>query len=90
MPDLYPEVLNMIEAGPQSICDHYVEHIPVMRNESLEEFARRIALRAVELEREECAKVCESRAGSGPYAESMGAHRILTSAADAIRRRGKP
>ena len=34
---------------------------------------------------EECAALVESRAGSGPYAESMGAHRILTSAAEAIR-----
>lgn len=34
---------------------------------------------------EEAAKVCKARAGVGPYAESMGAHRILTSAADAIR-----
>jgi len=34
---------------------------------------------------EECAAVVESRAGNGPYAESMGAHRVLTSAADAIR-----
>ena len=49
---LHPEVEKEIEAGPQSICDHYVEHIPVMRNESLDEFARRCVEFAVEKERE--------------------------------------
>ena len=34
MADFHPEVEKEIEAGPQSICD---QHIPVMRNESLEE-----------------------------------------------------
>ena len=60
--NLHPEVEKEIEAGPQSICDHYVEHIPVMRNESLEEFARRIAQIAMEEEREECAKVVDKEA----------------------------
>lgn len=64
--------------------------------ESLAEAARRIRAFALTLlaqpeaeDRnaiiEECAKVVEARAGTGPYAESMGAHRILVSAADAVR-----
>lgn len=39
---------------------------------------------------EAAANVCEKRAGSGPYAESCGAHRILTSAASAIRDLSSP
>lgn len=34
---------------------------------------------------EECASLVESRGGTGSYAESMAAHRILTSAAEALR-----
>ena len=34
---------------------------------------------------EECALICESRAGEGQYAESQAAWRILISAANAIR-----
>jgi hypothetical protein len=34
---------------------------------------------------ETAAQLVEGRAGSGPYAENMGAHRILTSAAEAVR-----
>lgn len=53
MTDLHPEVLKMIEAGPQRINradSSYVDANYV--KETPEEFASRIALRAVELERE--------------------------------------
>jgi hypothetical protein len=48
--------------------------------EWLTNFARLIAKRQREID----AGICERRAGFGSYAESMGAHRILTSCAAAI------
>lgn len=45
--DLHPEVLKMIEAGP--LTDKRLDWLVI---EPPKEFARRIALRAVELERE--------------------------------------
>ena len=82
--NLHPEVEKEIDRLAKWYADHHKIGL------SVRDDMRHVVEFAVEKEREECAKVCESRAGSGPYAESMGAHRILTSAADAIRRRGKP
>ena len=57
---LHPEVEKEIEAGPLAVeVDH--DTGKVKKREHPQEFARRIALRAVELEREECAKVCMRR-----------------------------
>jgi hypothetical protein len=59
-----------------------------MRNESLEEFARRIAQIAMEEEREECAKVCiEVRDALTEQYHAAGGADL---AADWIRARGKP
>jgi hypothetical protein len=49
MPNLHPEVLALIEAGPQQVAIGK-DGIGV---ESYAMFARRVALRAVELDREE-------------------------------------
>lgn len=83
---LHPEVEKEIEAGPLAVeVDH--DTGKVKKREHPQEFARRIALRAVELEREECAKVAES--GSFLHEDAPDA-RFGRACAAAIRRRGKP
>ena len=54
---LHPEILALIEAGPQQVAIGK-DGIGV---ESYAMFARRTAALAVEKEREECAKVCMRR-----------------------------
>lgn len=90
MADLHPEVLALIEAG------HLHKNITLPDGsrtgwrETEQEFARRCVLRAVELEREECAKVCEN-----VYGDEVGAvgnnepMMVGAKCAAAIRRRGK-
>lgn len=51
-----------------------------------EEIADGLLREAIKEAGERAAEIVEARAGIGPYAEAMGAYRILTSAADAIRK----
>ena len=87
--NLHPEVLALIEAGPTAEeWEHWGEHgnfVP---------FARRIALRAVELEREECANECAAEF-VGNDGETLGDedeayNQAIRDCISAIRRRGKP
>jgi len=96
--DIHPEVLKEIEAGPQEVpIVAYREGtgFPTKR-ETPEEFARRISALQQELEREECAKVCESHSFSRPISWWMNSEKREVSkvsaqeCAAAIRRRGKP
>ena len=52
MADLHPEVLALIEAGPQRKRIDHVSGEHYWRDETPQEFARRCVQRAVELERE--------------------------------------
>lgn len=94
---LHPEVEKMIALSPKAMT---VGGNPVVEDDRA--FARRIALRAVELEREECAKVVLAecsirRADYSDYQYPIEAQILHImhdtagmKAADAIRRRGKP
>ena len=88
MADLHPEVLALIEAGPTAEeWEHWGEHgnfVP---------FARRIALRAVELDRGECAKVCDALEALDDTVEEHkinGPRYTPEDCANEIRARGKP
>ena len=70
---LHPEVEKMIALGPKAMT---VGGNPVVEDDRA--FARRIALRAVELEREEWKEICYGIAIDAKHYE------------EAIRRRGKP
>ena len=82
MADLHPEVLKLIEAGPRQWWNK--DGTLVTRQETPEEFARRIAALAVQLEREECAKIANDMDVPD---DQFG---VGLAAASAIRRRGKP
>jgi len=75
---LHPEVEKMIEAGKIESAPYADGQVDI---ETDEEFARRIAALQQELEREECAKMCEDRGYHAYNAVELAA---------AIRRRGKP
>lgn len=88
--DLHPEVLKMIEAGPQEIDAKDYRCCA----ETPEEFARRIAALAVEKEREECANECAAEF-VGNDGETLGDedeayNQAIRDCISAIRRRGKP
>lgn len=93
MADLHPEVLKMIEAGPRKRMS---PHTGIVITEHPQEFARRCVQRAVELEREECAKVCEARATYWRESVAEGTEvdgyesQLLDETATIIRQRGKP
>ena len=89
--NLHPSTLAAIAEGPQ-----LVKEVPLYDGsnvriyETPEAFARRIALIAMEEEREECAKVCEEAAEyHRRFADSVS-QLLCVSNASAIRRRGKP
>ena len=76
---LFPSLGNpvLLEYCPEDKWDETISKLRLAAESELEAVRKRTI--------EECARVCEGRAGSGPYAESMGAFRVLISAADAIR-----
>ena len=89
MADLHPEVLALIEAGPQQVAIGK-DGIGV---ESYAMFARRIALRQQELEREECANECAAEF-VGNDGETLGDedeayNQAIRDCISAIRRRGE-
>lgn len=77
--DLHPEVQKEIDRLAKWYTDHYKIGLST-RDDML-----RVVALAVQLEREECAKVCENGTTCGLSGVYMS--NIL---ADAIRRRGKP
>lgn len=79
MADLHPEVLALIEAGPQQVAIGK-DGIGV---ESYAMFARRVALRAVELDREDVDAILCALITKDELAR-------MKDRLEAIRRRGKP
>jgi 3-oxoacyl-[acyl-carrier-protein] synthase III len=77
--DLHPEVLALIEAGPQQVAIGK-DGIGV---ESYAMFARRVALRAVELDREDVDAILCALITKDELAR-------MKDRLEAIRRRGKP
>lgn len=78
MADLHPEVEKMIEAGQLSKNIVLPDGSRTGWQESVQEFARRVALHAVEKEREEVNSLIDRN-------DSGAAHTL-----NSIRRRGKP
>lgn len=87
---IHSEVLALIEAGPRRTLYHDIAGncIDCDIDESHDEFARRIALRAVELEREAMRDAFVDVLVETDATWSVGDARNV--AEEAIRRRGKP
>lgn len=84
MADLHPATLAALEAGPQLVSSWHTE---ISTKESPAAFARRIALLAMQEEREECEMILRDLYLNAHPDASV---HVMQSAIVAIRRRGKP